>query len=94
MQLEILKRDKLNYVFQSLSVIAAIPILFIEPVKNWAVSQFSFTGQFYNGKGGLIVQTLILILTFICYILIRKSKDNSSKLGDVSLSVSSSSSNS
>ena len=78
MQIEILKRDKLDYVFQSLSVIAAIPILFIEPVKNWAVSQFSFTGQFYNGKGGLIVQTLILILTFICYILIRKLKDNSS----------------
>lgn len=78
MQIEILKRDKLDYVFQSLSVIAAVPILFIEPVKNWAVSQFSFTGQFYNGKGGLIVQTLILVITFICYILIRKIKDNSS----------------
>lgn len=78
MQIEILKRDKLDYVFQSLSVISAVPMLFIEPVKNWAVSQFSFTSQFYDGKGGLIVQTLILILTFICYILIRKVKDNSS----------------
>lgn len=78
MQIEILKRDKLDYVFQSLSLIAAVPILFLEPVKNWAVSQFSFTSQFYEGKGGLIVQTLILILTFICYTLIRKIKDNSS----------------
>lgn len=78
MQIEILKRDKLDYVFQSLSVISAVPILFIEPVKNWAVSQFSFTSQFYDGKGGLIVQTLILILTFVCYTLIRKVKDNSS----------------
>lgn len=78
MQIEILKREKLDYVFQSLSVIAAVPILFIEPVKSWAVSQFSFTGQFYNGKGGLIVQTLILVLTFICYTLIRKIKDDSS----------------
>jgi hypothetical protein len=78
MQIEILKRDKLDYVFQSLSVIAAIPMLFIEPVKNWAVSQFSFTTQFYNGKGGLIVQTLLLIVTFVCYLLIRKVKDNSS----------------
>ncbi len=77
MQIEILKRDKLDYTFQSLSVIAAIPILFIEPIKNWAVSQFSFTSQFYDGKGGLIVQTLLLILTFVCYILIRKIKDNS-----------------
>ena len=78
MQIEILKRDKLDYVFQSLSIIAAVPILFIEPVKNWAISQFSFTGEFYNGKGGLIVQTLLLVLTFVCYLLIRKIKDNSS----------------
>ena len=77
MQIEILKRDKLDYVFQSLSVISIIPILFLEPVKNWALSQFSFTGDFYNGKGGLIVQTLILVLTFVCYLLIRKVKDTS-----------------
>ena len=32
MQIEILKRDKLDYVFQSLSLIAALPILFIEPI--------------------------------------------------------------
>ncbi len=78
MQLEILKRDKLDYVFQSLSVISAVPILLLEPVKNWALSQFSFTSSFYNGKGGLIVQTIILVLTFVCYLLIRKIKDNSS----------------
>lgn len=77
MQIEILKRDKLDYVFQSLSVISIVPILFLEPVKNWALSQFSFTGDFYNGKGGLIVQTLILVLTFVCYLLIRKVKDTS-----------------
>ncbi len=78
MQIEILKRDKLDYVFQSLSLIAAVPILLIEPVKKWAVSQFSFTSQFYDGKGGFIVQMLLLILTFVCYIMIRKIKDNSS----------------
>ena len=78
MQLEILKRDKLDYVFQSLSVIAAVPILAIEPLKSWAVSNFSFTDSFYGGKGGFIVQILILLLTFVCYVLIRKIKDISS----------------
>ena len=34
MQLEILKRDKLDYVFQSLSVIAIVPMLFLEPIKK------------------------------------------------------------
>ncbi len=78
MQLEILKRDKLDYVFQSLSLISIVPILFMEPIKNWAVSSFSFTSSFYNGKGGMIMQILILILTFVCYILTRKLKDNGS----------------
>ena len=78
MQLEILKRDKLNYVFQSLSVIAIAPVLLLEPLKNWAVSNFSFTESWYQGKSGMIVQILILILTFISYILVRKLKDNGS----------------
>lgn len=78
MQLEILKRDKLNYVFQSLSLISITPILLLEPLKNWSISNFSFTGSWYNGKPGMIVQILILILTFISYTLVRRLKDNGS----------------
>ena len=78
MQLEILKRDKLNYVFQSLSVIAIVPILMLEPLKNWAISNFSFVASWYEGKSGMIVQILILILTFVSYLLVKKLKDNGS----------------
>lgn len=78
MQLEILKRDKLNYVFQSLSFISIAPILLLEPLKSWSVSNFSFTESWYNGKPGMIVQILILILTFISYVLVRRIKDNGS----------------
>ena len=78
MQLEILKRDKLNYVFQSLSIIAILPVLLLEPLKNWAVSNFSFVSSWYKGKAGMIVQILLLILTFVCYILVRKLKENGS----------------
>ena len=78
MQLEILKRDKLNYVFQSLSLISIAPILLLEPLKSWSISNFSFTQSWYNGKPGMIVQILILILTFISYTLVRRLKDNGS----------------
>ena len=74
MQLEILKRDKLDYVFQSLSVIAMLPVLCLQPLRNWAVSNFSFTAQFYDGKLGLIAQIALIIVTLICYILTRKLK--------------------
>ena len=75
MQIEILKRDKLNYVFQSLSIIAILPALFINAVKDWSVSQFSFTNSFYNGQWGFLVQTLLLIIIAVCFVLIRKVKD-------------------
>ena len=78
MQLEILKRDKLNYVFQSLSIISIIPVLLLEPIKSWAISSFSFTQSFYEGKAGLIAQIALLIVTFLAYILVRKLKDNGS----------------
>jgi len=82
MQMEILKRDKLDYVFQSLAVISVVPILCIQPLKNWAVSNFSFTSSFYNGKLGFIAQLLLIIATFISYLLTRKLKDNSSIKAD------------
>jgi len=78
MQMEILKRDKLDYVFQSLAVIAIVPVLCIQPLKSWAVSNFSFTSSFYNGKLGFIAQLLLIVTTFVSYLLTRKLKDNSS----------------
>lgn len=78
MQIEILKRDKLNYVFRSLSFISIAPVMLLEPLKTWAVTNFSFVKNWYYGKSGMIVQILILIITFVSYILVRKLKDNGS----------------
>ncbi len=75
MQLEILKRDKLDYVFQSLSVISLVAVLMLEPLKSWAISNFTFVETFYNGKLGTIAELIIMLLTIICYIMIRKVKD-------------------
>ena len=78
MQIEILKRDKIDYVFQSLSIISIVPVLFLEPLKNWSIDNFSFTQSFYNGKAGMLVQILVILLTVICYVLLRKIKNNGS----------------
>ena len=78
MQLEILKRDKLDYTFKSISVISIVPVLFLEPLKNWATNNFGFTVAFYEGKSGMLVQLGVILLTIISYIMIRKWKDNGS----------------
>ena len=84
MQIEILKRDKLNYVFQSLSIISILPVLLLEPLKSWCVSNFSFTGEFYNGKLGLLAQVIVVLITIVSYILTRKLKDNGGVQADIS----------
>ena len=78
MQIEILKRDKIDYVFQSLSIISIVPILGLEPLKSWSISNFSFTQNFYCGKSGMMVQILVILLTVLCYLLLRKIKNNGS----------------
>lgn len=78
MQIEILKREKLDYVFQSLSLISIVPVLGLEPLKSWCMGNFAFTQSFYNGKTGMIVQIAIILLTIVCYVLLRKLKDNGS----------------
>ena len=78
MQIEILKREKLDYVFQSLSLISIVPVLGLEPLKNWCINNFTFTQSFYNGKAGMVVQIAIIILTIVCYVLLRKLKDTGS----------------
>jgi len=76
LQLEILKRQKIDYYFSSLSNIALAPILVILPVKNWAMSNFASTASFYEGKGGYALQIFMLVLIFVCYALLKKVKDN------------------
>lgn len=48
--LEILKRDRLDYKFRSLTVIAIVPIFFMNPLKNWAQDSFSSLAKFYDSS--------------------------------------------
>lgn len=79
LQLEILKRDKLDYLFKSLTYISLAPILFILPLKNWAMNSFESTRDFYEGPGGFLAQLGLLILIFLSYSLLKRVKDNSDR---------------
>ena len=79
LQLEILKRDKLDYLFKSLTYISLAPILFILPLKNWAMNSFESTRDFYEGPGGFLAQLGLLVLIFLSYSLLKRVKDNSDR---------------
>ncbi len=80
LQLEILKRDKLDYLFKSLTYISLAPILFIIPLKNWAMNSFESTRDFYEGAGGFLGQLGLLVLIFLSYSLLKRVKDNSDRI--------------
>lgn len=79
LQLEILKRDKLDYLFKSLTYICLAPVLFIIPLKNWAINSFESTRDFYEGAGGFLAELGMLVLIFLCYSLLKRVKDNSDR---------------
>ena len=79
LQLEILKRDKLDYMFKSLTYIAVAPVLFIHPLRDWAMNAFASTSSFYEGKTGFLMEIVLLVLTFLSYALLVRIKDNDEK---------------
>lgn len=78
--LEILKRDKLDYMFRSLTAIAIAPIFFINPMKAWATNNFPALLNFYDSSSGFLMETLILITIFASYLLLKVVKDDTEKI--------------
>lgn len=78
--LEILKRDKINYMFRSLTIIAVVPIVAIRPLQSWAESNFPSLSNFYNSSTGFIMQSLIIVSIFISYLMLRIIKEDSEEI--------------
>lgn len=75
--LEVLKRDKINYMFRSLTVISVLPLFFIRPVQSWAENNFPALTNFYSSSFGFMVQILILVSIFASYFLLRVIREDS-----------------
>lgn len=78
--LEILKRDKINYMFRSLTMIAVAPLVFIKPLQAWAESNFPALSNFYNSSIGFIMQSLIIISIFVSYLMLRIIREDSEEI--------------
>lgn len=78
--LEILKQDKINYMFRSLNIIAVVPLVCIKPLQNWAESNFPALSNFYSSSFGFIMQSLIIISIFVSYLMLRIVKEDSEQI--------------
>ena len=78
--LEILKKDKINYMFRSLTGIAIAPIFFIQIVESWAVSNFPALINFYSSSFGFIVQAILMVSIFLAYFLLKVIKEDANEI--------------
>ncbi|RRJ55019.1 hypothetical protein EHV15_35550 [Paenibacillus oralis] len=73
--LEILKRSRLNYLFKGLTVIAVTPIIFTKPIEIWARERFPAMDEFYSSKFGFITKIVIFAIILLSYVLLKKMQD-------------------
>ncbi len=78
--LEVLKQDKLNYMFRSLTVISVVPLIAVKPLQVWAESNFPALSNFYNSSIGFIVQAMIIVSIFVSYIMLRIIKEDTDEI--------------
>lgn len=78
--LEILKKDKINYMFRSLTAIAIAPIFFIQIVESWAISNFPALINFYSSSFGFIIQAILMVSIFAAYFALKVIKEDSNEI--------------
>ena len=74
--LEVLRREKINYLMRGLTMIAVAPILFTTPVEKWARNNFPSMDEFYSGELGFVTKMVVFAVILISYILLRKIQEN------------------
>lgn len=69
---DILRQDRLNYLLNSLTIIALAPVLLSFPIQTWAETYFPPMRDFYSGRIGYIIQLTMFAVSLIAYLLVRK----------------------
>lgn len=76
--MEKVKRMKLNFYMKWLPIIVVIPIFFPPFFAYWVKSNFAGAASFYDSSVAFFVKNLIIFIIFICYLLITQFKNSSS----------------
>lgn len=69
-RIELLKREKIAYVFSGLIWVCLLPVFFLKIIENWGIDNLPELEDYYHGDYGIIVSALIFIGTWGAYELI------------------------
>lgn len=71
---EMLRRQRLDYLFNSLSIIAIAPIFTLKPLERWGMSNLPEMAEYYEGAYGFVVQIVLFMVVILSYQLINRLK--------------------
>ncbi|MDA3845473.1 MAG: hypothetical protein PF505_02875 [Vallitaleaceae bacterium] len=66
----LLKRDKLNYLLSSLTLISVLPIFLVKPLEHWASKSMPELMNYYQGVYGFVAQIALFLMVILAYQLI------------------------
>lgn len=69
--LEMLRRQKLDYLFNSLSIISIVPIFTLKPIEKWGSFNLPEMALYYKGAYGFVVQIALFLLVILSYQMIN-----------------------
>lgn len=71
LNLELLRRERLGYLLQGLTIIALLPLLGTRPIEAWASHYFPAMDTFYESAFGWAIKIVLLVVVWLSYVLLR-----------------------
>lgn len=68
--IEILKNEKVSYMFSGLVFVSLAPVFLLKPVEKILTANMAEMASYYNGAGGTISTIMVFLTSYICYQLI------------------------
>lgn len=74
--IEILKRERLNSLFSGLILTTVLPVFAIKPLEKWCVENIPELVDYFDGKGGVISTVILFFVTMLVYHTLQYLKSN------------------
>ncbi len=71
-QLEVDKRQRLEYALKSMGFIVLVPLFLMSPIKEWAIYNFAALGKFYKSPMGQYAELVTLLVIVLSMVLLNK----------------------
>ena len=75
-RIELLKREKTEYVFSGLVWICILPVFFLKIIENWGIKNLTELEGYYHGIYGIVVSFIIFLGTWLSYQLISNLRNH------------------